>query len=328
MISIIVPIYNAENEIGRCLETLIHQTYRDIEIILVDDGSIDNSYKICQQYADKDNRILLLKKDNGGASSARNLGLEYAKGEYIGFVDSDDWIELDMYEYLLRVLEENNSDVSIIQSKSMNEVVKTENKFNENIVIVNQNEMIEKFFRIHSDELQVSAVMRLYKKSILDKIRFIENRITEDIYFSFKVFKECKNIAISNQIKYYWFLKEGSVTHSAYREKDRDYFYIWDRIIEEVEIEYPEYIQYAKRNRCRGYFTLLCKMLLYGVDKTYTNYEEDRKEYVKQIREHYFEIIKFNMGVKRKIGLTMLCINFKFVELGCRIYKKILYKNL
>ena len=100
-ISVIVPVYNVENYLRRCVDSIINQTYKNLEIILVDDGSPDNCPVICDEYAQKDSRIKVIHKENGGLSSARNCGMDMATGEYIGFVDGDDWIESDMYKFLI-----------------------------------------------------------------------------------------------------------------------------------------------------------------------------------------------------------------------------------
>ena len=113
LISIIVPIYNIEKHIVRCLDSILAQTYHNIEVILIDDGSTDNSGKICDQYSSADTRINVFHKQNGGLVSARNLGLESARGDYIGFVDSDDWIEPNMYERMYNNLKNNNSEICI-----------------------------------------------------------------------------------------------------------------------------------------------------------------------------------------------------------------------
>ena len=113
-ISIIVPVYNVEKYLRKCVDSILNQTFKDFELILVDDGSIDTSGKICDEYNLKDNRIKVIHKENGGLSSARNAGLDIAQGEYIGFVDSDDWIELDMYEELYKICKENDTDVGIV----------------------------------------------------------------------------------------------------------------------------------------------------------------------------------------------------------------------
>ena len=117
LISIIVPVYNVEQYLDDCLVSILNQTYKNLEIILIDDGSTDNSGKICDEYAKKDSRIIVFHKENGGVSSARNAGLRIAKGIYIGFVDPDDWIAEDMYEVLYLNAKKYDADVSVCKSK-------------------------------------------------------------------------------------------------------------------------------------------------------------------------------------------------------------------
>ena len=124
LISVIIPIYNVEKFLSFCIDSIVNQTYKNLEIILVDDGSTDNSGKICDEYALKDNRIKVMHKQNGGVSSARNVGLNIAKGKYIGFVDSDDYVENDMFEILHNLIIKNNVDISCC-----NKFVFKKNKF-------------------------------------------------------------------------------------------------------------------------------------------------------------------------------------------------------
>lgn len=114
LISIIVPVYNVEKYLKECIDSVISQTYKNLEIILVDDGSTDKSGEICDEYSKKDSRIKVIHKENGGLSDARNVALDIAKGEYIGFVDSDDYVEKDMFETLYKLAEEHNTEISSI----------------------------------------------------------------------------------------------------------------------------------------------------------------------------------------------------------------------
>ena len=139
-ISIIVPIYNTEKYLQRCIESLINQTYQNLEIILVNDGSTDNSEKICAKYKKTDNRIKVFSKVNGGQSSARNLALENITGDYIGFVDSDDWIALDTYEYLMNIIEKNSADIAFIERiKTNGKELKKYNKRPKEVLYENDN---------------------------------------------------------------------------------------------------------------------------------------------------------------------------------------------
>lgn len=130
LISIIVPVYNVEQYLDDCLISIINQTYKNLEIILIDDGSTDKSGKICDEYAKKDSRIIVIHKENGGVSSARNAGLRIAKGAYIGFVDPDDWIAEDMYEVLYSNAKKYDADVSVCKYK----IVKNRRKDNLNAI--------------------------------------------------------------------------------------------------------------------------------------------------------------------------------------------------
>ena len=120
-ITVIVPVYNVENYLNKCLDSLINQTYKNLEIIVINDGSTDNSGTICQEYAQKDNRIVYIEKENGGLSDARNAGLDRMTGSYVTFVDSDDWIEQDYVEVLYNKLTEHQADVSVGNYYSYNE---------------------------------------------------------------------------------------------------------------------------------------------------------------------------------------------------------------
>ncbi len=174
-VSIIIPVYNTEEYLKKCLDSVINQTLNDIEIILIDDGSTDNSGKICNEYAEKDKRIKVIHQENQGQGRVRNEGLKIAKGEYIGFVDSDDWIALDFYEKLYDAAIDKKSEVTIAKT------INFYDKNNKYIELPEHNETDIHFKDVVWDSL--------YKKSFLDKnnIVFPENRIFEDVLFSLMI---------------------------------------------------------------------------------------------------------------------------------------------
>lgn len=171
MISVIVPIYNVEKYLIKCIESIINQTYKDLEIILVDDGSTDSSGKICNEFATKDNRIKVIHKKNGGLSSARNIGLDICKGNYISFIDSDDYIELDMYEKMIKIIV--NKKVDIV-SCNYNHIYNNKKvaffKVGVDELIKNKNLLYEKIFTYSNFDLVVFN--KLYKATIFENIRF------------------------------------------------------------------------------------------------------------------------------------------------------------
>ena len=185
IISIIIPSYNEEKNISRCLDSILNQTFSDFEVLCVDDGSNDNTFDIIKEYSKKDNRIIPMKNPEKGVSSARNFGIDNANGNYIGFVDSDDFIQPQMYEFLYRAIIENKCDFSVCRYKKTNELIKknfeykTEKFIPENFVSFNDSE-----FTINN-ELVFSAIWtKLISKEFLKNIKFNNFRIGEDTVFN------------------------------------------------------------------------------------------------------------------------------------------------
>lgn len=209
-VSIIVPIYNVRQYLNRCLTSLLNQTYRNLEIILVNDGSTDGSEQLIKVY--NDNRITLVNKTNGGLSSARNAGLEICTGEYITFVDSDDWIDLNMIEVMVSYAIHTNSDIVVVKEK-----VTYGNKENKRLLkheklnIYKDNEC---FSQLCSTTIPSYSWGKLYRKALWDNVRFPECLNYEDIATSYQVFYKCKILAVSNFVGYYYFMRNDSIVHT------------------------------------------------------------------------------------------------------------------
>lgn len=234
-ISIIVPYYNTEKYIGRCIESILKQTFNDFELILVDDGSIDSSNAISANYAKRDNRIIIIHKSNGGVSDARNAGIDYAiknsNSEWLSFIDSDDWVHEQFLEKLYKNSVNNNSDVSMCGI----EVVCDQN-FDEQFAkcIVHQNETIDQhtaFERLSQDNGYGYACAKLLKKSIFTNIRFRFGCMFEDAFIIHHIFGECKRISFINDVLYYYFRHCESVTGSNLSPKRLD---ILDAVLDRI----------------------------------------------------------------------------------------------
>lgn len=214
LISIIVPVYNVKNYLVDCVNSIVNQTYKKTEIILVDDGSTDKSGKICDYLAEKDNRIKVIHKKNGGLSSARNAGMMIAKGKYIGFVDSDDKISKDMYEILLNNMLKTGSKISICGRYYVypDGTKKIRYKEKSNVTQMNAKEAI---IRMNSfSSFDMAAWDKLYDKKIFNKIYFPEGKLSEDFFIMYKLFIKAKKICYTPQPLYYYFQREGSISHS------------------------------------------------------------------------------------------------------------------
>jgi glycosyltransferase involved in cell wall biosynthesis len=225
-VSIIVPIYNVENYLSRCIDSLLCQTLENIEIILIDDGSTDQSGRYADEYSERDARIQVIHKENGGLSSARNAGLEVARGEYVGFVDSDDWVKNNMFEKLYNAAVHYRSGVAMAGFYRVNETGETE----ENLTILNQlcyedNQVIDDILipMIGSDSqakddisIHMCVWKNIYQREVLEKnqIRFLSERqyISEDIIFNIDVFTKIKRASIVNSSLYYYSINIQSLT--------------------------------------------------------------------------------------------------------------------
>lgn len=219
-ISIIIPSYNEEKNISRCLDSVLNQTFTDFEILCVDDSSSDNTFEIIKNYSNKDSRIVPLKNPKKGVSSARNFGIENAKGEYIGFVDSDDFIQPQMFEFLYKAVTENNCDFSVCRYNKTSELkinhfdYKTEDFKPENFININDNDFTSK------NELIFSAIWtKLISKNFLGEIRFEDYKIGEDTVFNARLCsKNYKAVFVDAEL-YNYYINTESVSFTKLWDK-------------------------------------------------------------------------------------------------------------
>lgn len=237
LISVIVPIYNVEMYLIKCIESFLGQTHSNLEIILVDDGSPDGCPEICDKYALKDARIRVIHKKNGGLSDARNAGLEIATGDYIGFVDSDDWIAPDMYEYLLQGICGYNSDISYCGFINVHDTWVDYNNEKADMVYSSETALNELFI----DRLKNYAWNKLYKAELWENIRFPVGRKFEDILTNYKLFERAKRISILKEPKYYYLNRSDSIMNEkGFMNRRSVYSAIIDRY-NEVAPRMPQY---------------------------------------------------------------------------------------
>jgi glycosyltransferase involved in cell wall biosynthesis len=216
LISLIIPIYNVQSYLSRCLDSVINQTYKNLEIILVNDGSTDNSLEICQQYIDKDSRIILIDKENGGLSSARNAGLDIYKGKYITFIDSDDWVALDYIDTLYQNIVDNSADISMVGFVSVSTTIADNLSSINEIKTFSREEGLNKLIL---NKLETSACSKLFKSFLFERLRFREGIIFEDLDIMYKLFLLSTKVVGSSSIKYFYFQRKSSIMGKS---KNRD----------------------------------------------------------------------------------------------------------
>lgn len=233
-ISIIIPVYNVEKYLRQCLDSIINQTYKNLEIIIVDDWSTDDSGKICDEYAKKDKRIKSIHQKNGGLSAARNTGLKIATWEYIWYIDSDDYIELDMYAKLYNLICNTKSELAICNryvGKSDGGWTKNTNFPDQEII--NPNEALQYFYN------SMYVWNKLYKRKIIKDLNFVETRAQDTVY-NFTIFQKIKKIACLNECKNYYRYNPSSIVHTK-KFKKNWLIFIKDGLNKEIE--------YAEKNK-------------------------------------------------------------------------------
>lgn len=212
MISIIVPVYKVEPYLHQCVDSILAQTYRDIEVLLIDDGSPDRCGEICDEYAEKDSRVRVFHTENRGLSVARNLGLREAKGEYIGFVDSDDWIEPDMYEVLLRRMQETGADIGVCGYWEENDSTSTPSRISDAIF-----EGTDSLKALLDRKISNHAWNKLYRRTVFESVSFPEGCNHEDIATMHRLLNEARIVVVIPDPKCHYRQRSDSITktHSA-----------------------------------------------------------------------------------------------------------------
>ena len=246
LVSVIVPIYKVEQYLDRCIQSIVSQTYRNLEIILVDDGSPDHCPAMCDAWAEKDTRIKVVHKENGGLSDARNAGLEIAMGDLIGFVDSDDWIDPEMYEKLVKALYDDQSDIAACTV----EMVWEDGSPNQ-FLTIRGNCILDRteaqMALLNEAELKDPVWYKLYKKHVLAGVTFEVGKQHEDVYWSYQVVGNAQHVSIIDHIGYFYWQREGSIMgNNTYTLKRLDAMEAFERRYEYIAAEFPELMPVAK----------------------------------------------------------------------------------
>lgn len=298
LISIIVPIYNVEKYLKQCIESIISQTYRNIEIILVDDGSPDNCGKICDEYSQKDKRIIVLHKENGGLSDARNKGIDIAKGDYLTFVDSDDFVNIDYIEKLYNSIKFNNTKLAqcgISKVDENNEIIEKLNY--EKNQIKTSHEILNELYGKRLIE-NVVVWNKMYAKELFENIRFPVGKIHEDEFTTYKIFYSVDKISLLSDCLYNYRQTNESIIGKKFNKKRLN-------LLEALE----ERMDFFKNRN--------------EIDL----YEKTLKFYIEQLRLYYIKVKKYvenskeiQQDIKRKYKIEYK----KFVKIKSKKTKEIL----
>lgn len=313
LVSIIIPVYNVEKYLNKCIESVVSQTYKNLDIIIIDDGSKDSSGKMCDEWASKDKRIRVIHKTNGGLSDARNVGIEHAKGNYISFVDSDDFIENDMIEVLLKEIKENNCDISICgyykTYVDKDEIIDNSKE----IFVMNKIEAIDRMNILGSYD--VSAWGKLFNISLIKDIRFPVGKLSEDWFVMYKIFYNANRICYNPNPKYHYVQRAGGISKNN-PKINYDAIQAAKECMEFIEEKCPNIIENA---------TIMYCIANMGVYNSCILYNKEDKEVYSNIKKHLKTLLNSkNISIKKKIQFWIL-VRTKIIY---RLIYKVYYSNI
>lgn len=237
-ISVIIPAYNVEKYLADCMDSILTQTYENLEILLINDGSTDQTGVLCDEYARADGRVRVLHKENSGQADCRNIGVRMSSGEYIAFVDSDDRISKDYFSFLYQILTEAHADIAVCEFKKFwGEMRNVPDKIY-NIEYISNEQALE--YLLYQKKIKNAPCGKLIKRDILDGIEFPVGRLYEDIGTMYKIFGKVANIVYSNAEKYFYRQRPGSSTRKIFSAKKMDRVYFAEDILMYIDQNYPD----------------------------------------------------------------------------------------
>ena len=306
-ISVIVPSYKVEAYLNRCVESIVNQTYQNLEIILVDDGSPDNCPKMCDEWAIKDSRIKVIHKKNGGLSDARNAGMEIASGEYISFIDSDDYIALDFFETLLSVMEKENSDIAECNVVKFYEDGRFE-KYSDDLAVTTFDTESALSGLIAENPFHQHVWNKLYKTQLVKDIPYAAGKLNEDEFWTYQVFGIAQKVSRINKTMYYYFQRSSSIMGESYNIRRLDALEGKANRQKYIEERFPSLATQAKIDfygSCLFAYQCVLKYLS-GSEKKKA--ADEIKKYRKQCKLSFAEIKHIEGGSKKYFYLAK--INF------------------
>ncbi len=316
-ISVIIPVYGVEKYLDRCVESVVNQTYKDLEIILVDDGSPDNCPQMCDEWASRDARIRAVHRKNGGQSCARNTGLSVATGDYIAFVDSDDWIANDTYEYCIKILDKYKGAKAVQFDVKLTDVENINLTQLKEVINVYKNKEILDYYLLSSTQKSggFSVCRCLFEAPTAKRYRFREGKINEDIDYKYKVLRDCNEWVVTNHIGYFYWQEGNSTSSGKLKARDFQLYEAAEELYKLTRNEtYGNIAFLGKVKKARTAFSLLCRIAIWGIGDKSFNEKDIIKQLVKEHRKNVWTLLKAPLPLSRKILSVMFAVNFSVTK--------------
>lgn len=299
LISVIVPVYKVEKYLERCVESIRNQTYSNIEIILVDDGSPDSCPTVCDRYAEKDGRIRVIHKENGGLSDARNVGIDAACGEYIGFVDSDDYIHSEMYENLVRSIKKTGAEIAVCGVRKVYDTDPEEQpvRDQDKVKVCSGIQAVKNIFEPDLYLQSVVAWNKLYRKELFDNVRYPVGKLHEDEFTTYKLLNKCKKVVYIEEKYYYYYQRTDSIMGRKAVHFTNDNLEAYEEMAEFfLQLGNPDVAQLAK-------YRYLCLLKKYAVQFFSRTDDHLSRELFRRYAEEYKRSIRTIKKFRRRFRL-------------------------
>lgn len=306
LLTVIVPVYNVERYLRECIDSLLCQTYSNLEIILSDDGSKDGSAAICEEYAARDSRVKVIHKENGGCASARNAALNIARGEYITFADSDDWLASDAYEAMMALIEKYNVKLVCAGRFDVTDGATEKGLCPVKEAVISGMELAKRIFLW--DNADSSPCDKIFHRSIFRELRFPEGVSCDDIAVVYKTAIQAGEAAMLPRPVYYYRHRSGSITTSSLSANSFHFSMLTARIYADVRENYPELLPQAKYLRARSILHILLNLEV-GREEDRQRFAQQYRDAQKALSEHLLFILTCgHFGLRQKVTALLLAL--------------------
>lgn len=304
LVSVIIPAYNAEKFIDRCLQSVINQTYKDLQIIVINDGSTDNTLAILKEYEKQDNRITIIDQENTGVSSARNNGLKLVKGEYISFIDADDWMSSDMIERLV-IATKQGENVDVVLAGFDFAESEDEATVNDDVEYEVWDQYTQRVEFLNNKRLTGMLWNKLFKVETIGELMFDESiSYGEDGKFVWSFFNNSNCMVVTNEKLYHHVIEKTSVTYTAFSDRKYGAVYVWEYIVDDVKNRFLELL-----NKTNERITSVAVYALYEIKKSNYNNKENIKHLKEIVKKNYLSFVcSKEVSIKMKLFATLIFI--------------------
>ena len=318
LISIIVPVYKVEKYLEKCVKSILKQTYTNLEIILVDDGSPDKCGQLCDELAKTDDRIKVFHKENGGLSDARNYGVERANGEYIGFVDSDDYIHECMYEELYKAIKKSGTSIAECGvTRVYKNTLRPHYEGGDYFLVLDREGYLKEY--LENKRLYGSAWCKLIHEDLAKKIKFPIGKVYEDAFYTLELLKIVDRYTLISGNYYYYYIRENSITTRPFSSKDMDYIEIMELISEYTLNKFPIYKEQLLVRLTFAYISIFNQLLEVDNYKRKSEY----KILKDKLKDNYFKVLSNKKAPKNlKAAMFLLSANERLYKFMLSKYKK------